>query len=89
MLINQAKKPGTQHQNVNILQFPSSNEINVNSATNKPNNYPIANVRVIKPIYLPLRCPGVISDIIVTPQGANKPTLQDFCKLYLIFLITL
>lgn len=56
------------------LQFPSFNDFRVNSATNKPNNYPMANVKVIRPIYLPLKCPGVISDIIVTPHGANRPT---------------
>ena len=63
-----------QHQNVNSLQFPSFKDFNVNSATNKPNNYPMAKVSVIRPMYLPLKCPGVISDIIVTPQGANSPT---------------
>lgn len=72
--MNQAKKPGIVHQNVSNLQFPSSNEVKVYSATNKPKSYPIAKVKVIKPIYLPLKCPGVISEIIVTPQGANKPT---------------
>jgi len=72
--MTQAEIPGRVHQNVNALQLPESIDFNVKSATNNPNNYPIANVNVIKPIYLPLRWPGVISDNIVTPHGANNPT---------------
>lgn len=58
-----------------ISVYTLSKLLNVKEATRRPYNYPKAKVNVIRPMYRPLKFTGVISDNIVTPHGAKKPTI--------------